>query len=170
MIQGGTFMKNKFKFWALSIMITIAFGVISFEVNDILIKKIRTNSTNNIISSLKNNKSITIDVENIDNILDSDTYFLVSSLRDSKTFDLSLTNTNRIAVTATNAKANYSNSFIINLCTLLVYSLALVINLSIIIALDIKLQTSMIIKKVAKIIKLKHKKEKLHTRHVYGVA
>lgn len=163
-------MKNKIKFGTLSLIITIVFGVISFEVNDILTKKIRTNSTNTIIASLKNNKPIVIDVENIDNILDSDTYFLASSLRDSKNFNLSLTNTNRIAVTATDAKANYSNSLILNLSTLLVYFLALVINLSVLIALDIKLQTSIIIKKVAKIIKLKHKKETISTRHIYGVA
>lgn len=163
-------MKNKLKFWALSLMITIAFGVVSFEINDLLMKKIRTNSTNNIISSLKNNKSITIDGENIDTILDTDTYFLASSLRDSQTFDLSLTNTNRIVVTASDAKANYSNNVIINLCTLLIYSLALIINLIIIIALDVKLQTSMIVKKVARIIRLRHAKERLHTGHVYGVA
>ncbi|MBU5317048.1 hypothetical protein KQI30_12355 [Clostridium bornimense] len=163
-------MKNKLKFWALSLMITIAFGVVSFEINDLLMKKIRTNSTNNIISSLKNNKSITIDGENIDTILDTDTYFLASSLRDSQTFDLSLTNTNRIVVTASDAKANYSNNVIINLCTLLIYSLALIINLIIIIALDVKLQTSMIVKKVARIIRLRHTKERLHTGHVYGVA
>ena len=163
-------MKNKLKFWALSLMITIAFGVVSFEINDLLMKKIRTNSTNNIISSLKNNKSITIDGENIDTILDTDTYFLTSSLRDSQTFDLSLTNTNRIVVTASDAKANYSNNVIINLCTLLIYSLALIINLIIIIALDVKLQTSMIVKKVARIIRLRHTKERLHTGHVYGVA
>ena len=160
-------MKNKLKFWALSLMITIAFGVVSFEINDLLMKKIRTNSTNNIISSLKNNKSITIDGENIDTILDTDTYFLASSLRDSQTFDLSLTNTNRIVVTASDAKANYSNNVIINLCTLLIYSLALIINLIIIIALDVKLQTSMIVKKVARIIRLRHTKERLHTGHVY---
>lgn len=163
-------MKNKLKFWALSLMITIAFGVVSFEINDLLMKKIRTNSTNNIILSLKNNKSITIDGENIDTILDTDTYFLASSLRDSQTFDLSLTNTNRIVVTASDAKANYSNNVIINLCTLLIYSLALIINLIIIIALDVKLQTSMIVKKVARIIRLRHTKERLHTGHVYGVA
>ncbi|WP_294343184.1 hypothetical protein [uncultured Clostridium sp.] len=163
-------MKNKLKFWALSLMITIAFGVVSFEINDLLMKKIRTNSTNNIISSLKNNKSITIDGENIDTILDTDTYFLASSLRDSQTFDLSLTNTNRIVVTASDAKVNYSNNVIINLCTLLIYSLALIINLIIIIALDVKLQTSMIVKKVARIIRLRHTKERLHTGHVYGVA
>ena len=163
-------MKNKLKFWALSLMITIAFGVVSFEINDLLMKKIRTNSTNNIISSLKNNKSITIDGENIDTILDTDTYFLTSSLRDSQTFDLSLTNTNRIVVTASDAKVNYSNNVIINLCTLLIYSLALIINLIIIIALDVKLQTSMIVKKVARIIRLRHTKERLHTGHVYGVA
>ena len=163
-------MKNKLKFWALSLMITIAFGVVSFEINDLLMKKIRTNSTNNIISLLKNNKSITIDGENIDTILDTDTYFLASSLRDSQTFDLSLTNTNRIVVTASDAKANYSNNVIINLCTLLIYSLALIINLIIIIALDVKLQTSMIVKKVARIIRLRHTKERLHTGHVYGVA
>ena len=163
-------MKNKLKFWALSLMITIAFGVVSFEINDLIMKKIRTNSTNNIISSLKNNKSITIDGENIDTILDTDTYFLASSLRDSQTFDLSLTNTNRIVVTASDAKANYSNNVIINLCTLLIYSLALIINLIIIIALDVKLQTSMIVKKVARIIRLRHTKERLHTGHVYGVA
>ena len=163
-------MKNKLKFWALSLMITIAFGVVSFEINDLLMKKIRTNSTNNIILSLKNNKSITIDGENIDTILDTDTYFLTSSLRDSQTFDLSLTNTNRIVVTASDAKANYSNNVIINLCTLLIYSLALIINLIIIIALDVKLQTSMIVKKVARIIRLRHTKERLHTGHVYGVA
>lgn len=163
-------MKNKLKFWALSLMITIAFGVVSFEINDLLMKKIRTNSTNNIISSLKNNKSITIDGENIDTILDTDTYFLASSLRDSQTFDLSLTNTNRIVVTASDAKANYSNNVIINLCTLLIYSLAVIINLIIIIALDVKLQTSMIVKKVARIIRLRHAKERLHTGHVYGVA
>lgn len=163
-------MKNKLKFWALSIIITITFGLISFEINDIAIKNIRTNSTNNIISSLKNNESIVIDVENIDNILNSDTYFLASSLRDSKTFSLSLTNTGRIAVTSTSANSNYSNTGIINLSKLLVYSLSLVINLILIISLDIKLQTSILTKQVAKVIKLKRRKERIHTRHIYGVA
>lgn len=163
-------MKNKLKFWALSIIITITFSVISFEINDIVIKNIRTNSTNSIISSLQNNESIIIDAKNIDNILNSDTYFLASSLRDSKTFSLSLTNTGRITVTAASTNSNYSNTSIINLSKLIVYSLSLFINLILIISLDIKLQTSILTRQVAKVIRLKRRKEKIHTIHIYGVA